>query len=386
MLAVSTISMSLQERQATSFWREALRAKRKSWDMPARMAPTTGPNQYTCRRGVGEWGRGGVSVFVDGDRFGIQAVSPSGSPRNQQRWPDPENAPGSCFRRRTEPGADTHIRPFSFILNITKRVQRFGSAHPQQHSGGVGEPDGQVSWFRVLPPSLLLHGEDGEHHLEGAQHLNGQSLSRIQLQGHLWGRGVEGALRGRGGWKQCTGFRVSGLRTDLVDEVFGCGLERQGQIEGPGPQAGPQALGSDIKESPEEVQPPGGQESQREGRVHLAGSTKGPRKARLYKTRNADRAFACSSPALRSFLRSSEPVPRWPRPPLPPGTRVLRGPLRARAQKRPESHSPAPKYPAALRRWLARTAECESEDRGGWTAFRARTEDRTGQTGWTQGK
>lgn len=45
MLAVSTISMSLQERQATSFWRDALRAKRKSWDTPASIAPTTGPNQ-----------------------------------------------------------------------------------------------------------------------------------------------------------------------------------------------------------------------------------------------------------------------------------------------------------------------------------------------------
>lgn len=53
MLAVSTISMSLQERQATSFWREALRAKRKSWDTPASMAPTTGPNQYTWRQGGG---------------------------------------------------------------------------------------------------------------------------------------------------------------------------------------------------------------------------------------------------------------------------------------------------------------------------------------------
>lgn len=142
----------------------------------------------------GEGGGGGVSVFIDGDRFEIQAVSPSGSPRTQRQWPDPENVPGSCFRRRTGPGADAHIRPFGFfwILNITKRVQRVGSAHPQQHSGGVGEPNGQVSWFRVLPPSLLLHREDGEHHLEGAQHLNAQSLSRIQLQGHLWEREAGG--------------------------------------------------------------------------------------------------------------------------------------------------------------------------------------------------
>lgn len=94
------------------------------------------------------------------------------------------------------------------------------------------------------------------------------------------GEGSGGVLR-RGCWKQRTGFRVSGLRTDLVDEVFGCGLERQGHIEGPGPQAGPQALGGDIKESPEDVQPPGSQESQCEGRVHLEGSTKGPKKVRL---------------------------------------------------------------------------------------------------------
>lgn len=45
MLAVSTISMSLQVKQATSFWREALRAKKKSWDIPASMAPSTGPIQ-----------------------------------------------------------------------------------------------------------------------------------------------------------------------------------------------------------------------------------------------------------------------------------------------------------------------------------------------------
>lgn len=92
----------------------------------------------------------------------------------------------------------SHQTFFWGILNITKRVRRFGSAHPQQHSGGVGKPDGQVSRFRVLPPSLLLHREDGEHHLEGAQHLNGQSLSRIQLQGHLWGRGAGECAEGRG--------------------------------------------------------------------------------------------------------------------------------------------------------------------------------------------
>lgn len=224
---------------------------------------------------VGGWGGQDVSVIVGGDRFGIQAVSPSGSPRNQRRWPDPENAPGSCFRRRTEPGERRSRRTFFRILNIINQV-RFGSAHPQQDSSRVGKPDGQISRFRVLPPSLLLHGEDGEDHLEGAQHLNGQSLSRIQLQGDLWGRWSGGALRG---WKQRPGSRVSGLRTDLVDEVFGSGLERQGQIEGPGPQAGPQALGGDVKESPEDVQPPSGQQSQREGRVHLAGSTTGPKKS-----------------------------------------------------------------------------------------------------------
>lgn len=45
MLAVSTISMSLQERHATSFWRDAPRAKKKSWETPAKTAPITGPNQ-----------------------------------------------------------------------------------------------------------------------------------------------------------------------------------------------------------------------------------------------------------------------------------------------------------------------------------------------------
>lgn len=49
MLAVSTISMSLQVRHATSFWREALRAKKNSWDTPASIEPSTGPIQYTCR-------------------------------------------------------------------------------------------------------------------------------------------------------------------------------------------------------------------------------------------------------------------------------------------------------------------------------------------------
>lgn len=49
MLVVSTISMSLQVRHATSFWREALRAKKNSWDTPASIAPSTGPIQYTCR-------------------------------------------------------------------------------------------------------------------------------------------------------------------------------------------------------------------------------------------------------------------------------------------------------------------------------------------------
>lgn len=49
----------------------------------------------------------------------------------------------------------------------------------------MGESNGQISWFWVLLPSLLLHREDGEDHLEGAQHLHAQSLSRIQLQGDL---------------------------------------------------------------------------------------------------------------------------------------------------------------------------------------------------------
>lgn len=76
-------------------------------------------------------------------------------------------------------------------LNSIKQV-RFRSAHPQQHSSGVGESNGQISWFWVLPLSLFLHREDGEDHLEGAQHLNAQSLSRIQLQGDL-GREQRGA-------------------------------------------------------------------------------------------------------------------------------------------------------------------------------------------------
>lgn len=60
-----------------------------------------------------------------------------------------------------------------------------GHSHPQQHSGRVGESNGQISWFWVVPPSLLLHREDGEDHLEGAQDLDAQSLSRIHLQGDL---------------------------------------------------------------------------------------------------------------------------------------------------------------------------------------------------------
>lgn len=80
------------------------------------------------------------------------------------------------------------------ILNIIKHVP-LRPPHPQQHPSRVGESNGQISRFWVLPPSLLLHREDGEDHLEGAQHLNAQSLSRIQLQGDLGGgeqRGAEG--------------------------------------------------------------------------------------------------------------------------------------------------------------------------------------------------
>lgn len=163
--------------------------------MPARMAPTTGPNQYTCRRGVGERRGGGeVSVFVDRETDLEFRLS------HPVVLPEPSDDGWTQRTRRVhasagEPGLERTLTSdlcFFGILNITKRVWRVGSAHPQQHSGGVGEPDGQVSRFRVLPPSLLLHGEDGEHHLEGAQHLNGQSLSRIQLQGHLWGRGAGG--------------------------------------------------------------------------------------------------------------------------------------------------------------------------------------------------
>lgn len=45
MLAASTMSMSLQVKQATSLWREALRAKKNSWETPASKAPRTGPIQ-----------------------------------------------------------------------------------------------------------------------------------------------------------------------------------------------------------------------------------------------------------------------------------------------------------------------------------------------------
>lgn len=60
MLAVSTMSMSLQVKQATSLWREALRAKKNSWEIPASKAPRSGPIQYTCR-----WGteKGDVTLF-----------------------------------------------------------------------------------------------------------------------------------------------------------------------------------------------------------------------------------------------------------------------------------------------------------------------------------
>lgn len=68
--------------------------------------------------------------------------------------------------------------------NIIKQA-RFRPPHPQQHSSRVGESHGQIPWFRALPPPLLLHREDGEDHLEGAQHLHAQSLSRMQLQGDL---------------------------------------------------------------------------------------------------------------------------------------------------------------------------------------------------------
>lgn len=50
MLVVSTISMSLHVRHATSFWRDALCAKKNSWDTPASTAPSTGPIQYTWRQ------------------------------------------------------------------------------------------------------------------------------------------------------------------------------------------------------------------------------------------------------------------------------------------------------------------------------------------------
>lgn len=68
MLAVSTISMSLQVRHATSFCLEALRAKKNSWDTPASIAPSTGPIQYTCR--LEEHGREVLIKYKLGEDIG----------------------------------------------------------------------------------------------------------------------------------------------------------------------------------------------------------------------------------------------------------------------------------------------------------------------------
>ena len=203
MLVVSTISMSLHVRHATSFWRDALRAKKNSWDAPARTAPSTGPIQYTwgqvkersevtaaswsadpprlrVRRRYGQLSyleTSGGAIFhmtraasiihlfftssVDTDVH-FEALSPSGSPRIQWWWLGPENVQGSCFHQRTAPDRQTQV--WLFICRNKQDFWYCKSRRQQSLQRSFGMDDCLLqSWAvtqtnqSICPMSLSIH-------------------------------------------------------------------------------------------------------------------------------------------------------------------------------------------------------------------------------------